>query len=131
MEYSLHLNRYLWQIFRQLPGSWKQKKRILSRIAGSIQDYVSEGNLVTYVQLVCRFGKPEQIAAEYINSMEAEEYIGAFKSRRNVLGIVLTAVVLALLMWAGFLAFCYYDFADSINGTLVTEEVSVIGRMEY
>ena len=63
--------------------------------------------------------------------MEAEEYIGAFKSRRNVLGIVLTAVVLALLMWAGFLAFCYYDFADSINGTLVTEEVSVIGRMEY
>lgn len=129
--YSVHLIRYLWQIFRQLPGSWKQKKRILSRIEGSIQDYVSEGNLVTYVQLVRRFGKPEQIAAEYINSMEAEEFIGAFKSRRNVLGIVLTAVVLALLMWAGFLAFCYYDFADSINGTLVTEEVSVIGRMEY
>ena len=83
MVTNVHILRYLWEIYRELPGSWKQRKRILSKMESSIRDYVSDGAHVRYEQLKTRFGDPKQIASTYVSEMEAAELLQGMQIRRR------------------------------------------------
>ncbi len=97
----VHLMRYLWEVSRQLPGSWKEKKRILSRMQRSIRDYVSEGENPSYEKIIERFGKPNQIAATFLGEMETEELLRNMKASGRVVQIVAITAILIIAMWAG------------------------------
>ena len=102
MRTNVHILRYLWEIGRELPGSWKQKKRILAKMRNSIQGYASDGENISYNQIKTRFGDPMQIAATYVSEMESEELLNAVNAKRVTLHIALIAAVFAVALWAVF-----------------------------
>ena len=96
----------------------------------SIRDYVSEGADVTYGQLVKRFGEPRQIGFIYVNEMETDELVKELTNKKNVAGVTLVTVIILVTLWIGYLGYCYIRFEDSIKGTLVISDVTVIERTE-
>ena len=121
----LTLARYLWEVYRELPGNWKQKKRIVTQMRGSIRDYVSEGANVSFEQLVNRFGEPKQIAATYVKEMEAGEVLEELKSNRKILFTVGAAMAAAVILWAGWIVASYMDHVKDMNGYAVVEIIEV------
>lgn len=121
----LPLARYLWEVYRELPGNWKQKRRIVAQMRDSIRDYVSEGASVRYEEIVKRFGEPKQIAATYVNEMEAGEVLEGFRVKRQILATVLVTTMVIVGLWIGYLVYCYADFQDSVNGYMVVDVIEV------
>lgn len=92
---------------------------------GSIRDYVSEGTTIRYEQLVNRFGEPGQIAATFVNEMEAGEVLEELKSNRKILFTVGAAMVAAVILWAGWIVASYMDHVKDVNGYAVVEIIEV------
>lgn len=125
MMARVHLLRYLLTVFRHLPGSWKQRIRIVRKMGRSIRDYVSEGADVTYGQLVKRFGEPRQVAFIYVNEMETDELIMRLKINSRIVSAVLVAVTLLIIMRFCFNLVSLNAFERDVNGYAVVEIIEV------
>lgn len=125
MRTNVHILRYLWEISRELPGSWKQKKQILSRMERSIRDFVIENASVDYHAIVKRFGAPRQIAESYITEMETSELLEGMRIRQKILLVAIGAVVLLVIMRFGFLLAAYLGFDKDMRGYAVVEITEV------
>lgn len=122
---AVNLLRYLWEISRELPGSWKQKKKILFRIKHSIQDYLSDGDEISYSQIKERFGEPKQIAYSYVENMETEEVTKELKISKKIIRIITVAAIAMVVLWGGYVALCYINFQDSMNGYIIVEVTEI------
>lgn len=122
MGKNLALLRYLWEISRALPGSWKQKKRILSAMASSIRDYVSEGSDISYEQLKARFGEPKQIASTYVMDMEAEDLLESLQTKRIVVAVA-TAIIVTAGIWLVTIVDAYVNHKKDMAGYAVVEVI--------
>jgi len=121
----LHRIRYLLEIYLKLPGNWKEKRRVLSRIRSSILDYVSESSYVSYDRLVQRFGTPDQIVSGFIGEMEPMELLTLVHTKKEVLRNISLTALLLVLMWAGLIAASYLTYQDDMTGYLVIGEVEI------
>ena len=127
---AISVRWYLWRIRRELPGSRKQKKEILSRVEQSVRDYVSENPGTDYKKITARFGTPQQIAESCIAEMETSEIREELKFGWRVRNMILAGVTLAVLIWFGFVALAYYDMFKYQNGYAVVE-IEEIEQIEY
>ena len=89
---------YLRKIRKMIPGG-KAKEQILEQIHQAVEAYLEENPGADWDAFQERFGTPEQISASYIAGMEPEEILGKFKKKKWIVGVVVGAVVLALLFW--------------------------------
>ena len=90
---------YLRKIRKMIP-SGKAKEQILEQIHQSVEAYLEENPGADWDAFQDRFGTPEQISASYIEGMEPEEILDKFKKKKIIVGVVVGAVVLAILLWA-------------------------------
>lgn len=118
---KLHLLRYLLAVYRELPGSWKQKIKILRGLKHCILDYVSDSGDITYDKLLKRFGKPKQVAFTYVNEMETDELIQEIKVSKKIVNIVLATAVIMVLIWTVKTAISYIDHVKDANGYAIVE----------
>jgi len=126
---AIPVRRYLWEVYRELPGSRKQRKQIISRVEQSVRDYASENPRISYRGIKARFGSPQQIAESCIAEMETSEIREELKFGWRLRNIILAGVTLAVLIWFGFVAWAYYDHTEYVNGYGVIE-VEVIEQTE-
>lgn len=125
MMANVHLLRYLREVFWELPGSWRVRKRIVSRMAVSIRDYVSDESRVSYKQLVERFGEPKQVAFIYVNEMEPDELVEEIRVSKKTVSIIMVAAVMMVLLWTVSLMISYTDHEKNVNGYAVVEIIEV------
>ena len=121
--------RYLWQIYRELPGSWKEKKQIVTKMESSIRDYVSEDAYVTLDQLKNRFGEPKQIALTYINEMEAHKLSKELKKEKSIVYTVIVTAIVIVALWAGMVVTSYIDHRKNANGYAIVEIIEIDNKV--
>lgn len=126
---ELQIRRYLWEVSRELPGSRKQKKKLLSRVESSVREFASEESASDYAAIVKWFGLPQKIAESYVSEMEASDLLEEMNVRRKVVHILLASVTIIVLIWFGFTATAYYSHLKNENGYAVIE-VNEIERVE-
>ena len=97
MVWNVHLLRYLWEVREELPGSRKQKKKILSRVESSARDFVIENPGADYNAIVSRFGTPMQIAESNVAEMDTAELLGSLQIQRRIAAIILAAATLLIM----------------------------------
>ncbi len=119
------LLRYLWEIYRELPGSWNQKKKLLSRVDRSIRDYLSSGGEISYNRIKERFGEPKQIVSAYVEEMEADEMLVHMKVGKKIARIFFAAAAVALVMWAGCVVAAYINVQRGSNGYAIVEVIEI------
>lgn len=95
-------------------------------MAASIRAFASDHPSADYEHLVARFGSPEQIAATYVDEMESGELINSLRIKRKILCLVVGAVIMALIIWLGYLRICYLEVKENtgyiVVGGIIEEE---------
>lgn len=125
MMEKVHLHWYLWTVYERLPGTRKQKKKILSRVKDSIQEYVSENPNADFASIVKCFGTPEQFAESCVAEMDSSYLLEGMRTSEKILRIVMIAVTLGILIWVGFLTMAYCDFQKYENGYATVEIIEI------
>ena len=108
--------RYLGQIWRKIPGSRKQKKQILSCLATPVRDYAERNPNGGYDAIAHRFGEPEQIAASYLEELDASELKKQLSIRKKILCAVVAVVIIAVGIWAGVVLYALHEYGDAMPG---------------
>ena len=126
-ERQRQINRYVRAVASYLPCTRKQKKQLLTVLRNEAEAYCSE---TCDADLEMRFGTPQQVAAAYVDAMSTQELLAALR-RRQVLTILIAAVLTALLLWVAALCVSLYDYHQAYNGwseTSIIEGPSPYGQ---
>lgn len=124
MGITVPVLRYLGQIWWKIPGSWKQKKQILSCIAPPVRDYAERNPHGGYDAIVTRFGTPEQIAETYLADMELEELSKHLKIRKKIITILVASALSIVILWGVAVLHILHEYGDVTPGYIeVTVEV--------
>lgn len=100
-------------------------------MANSIRDYVSEGEYVSYARIVARFGRPEEIASDYLSELEIQEVVAVIDNGKKKMRLIVICACMIAILWMGYVTYCYYDLLDSLHGTMVIEGPYVIEKTEF
>lgn len=78
-----------------------------------------------YAAVARRFGEPKQIALDYVNETETDELLNGLKEKNGIIRIALIAAVIAVALWAAFVATSYVSFEKDMNGYMVIDVIEV------
>ena len=120
------VRRYLRQVWNGLPCPKREKRRILSAINETLEDYLLENPNAQYEEIQARFGPPQQIAASYIGAMETQELMKRLRTRKRILGVTLTAAALLVAMWLVYLGICFEEVEQNANGYLSEGQIVIV-----
>lgn len=97
----------------------------------SVRDFVTENPHADYAAITQRFGTPQQIAASYIEEMDAQELTLQLRIRKTIVRIVAATALVLVLLWAGVVVTALIRHVKAMNGYLIVGEAEVIDRTEY
>ena len=93
------LKRYYRSIRKDLPCSYKMKKRIMQQIQESVDQFLEQNPDADFDAVQLHFGEPQTIALSYIEDQDAPELLRKMRIKRRVLAIVAGVLAAALLIW--------------------------------
>ena len=119
---------YVKSVERQLAGSRKQKKDYLKKLTADVAERLEEAPELDTAALASAFGSPEELAQDFMETLETAEIKKAFTWKH----IVLIGVIAALVIWLGVAAAAFIDAHINNHGTGV-EYIgdSIISTEEY
>lgn len=108
---------YLKAVEQQLSGKKAQKKAYLKKLAADVAERLEEEPELDSAALALAFGSPEELAAEFMGTLDVKDVKKAFGWKK----IVLIGVIIALLIWGAIGIIAVVDSHKSVNGYTVYE----------
>lgn len=108
---------YLKAVEQQLSGKKAQKKAYLKKLAADVAERLEEEPGLDSAALASAFGSPEELAAEFMGTLDVKDVKKAFGWKK----IVLIGVIIALLIWGVIGIIAVVDSHKSVNGYTVYE----------
>lgn len=108
---------YLKAVEQQLSGKKAQKKAYLKKLAADVAERLEEEPELDSAALALAFGSPEELAAEFMGTLNVKDVKKAFGWKK----IVLIGVIIALLIWGAIGIIAVVDSHKSVNGYTVYE----------
>lgn len=94
---------YIKKVEQHLPGKKAQKKTYLKKLSADVAERLEEEPSLDSAALALAFGSPEELAADFKETLDATEIKKAFIWKHavviGVLAIVLIWFVAILIMW--------------------------------
>lgn len=113
------LEKYYRSIRSWLPCSRKLKKKLLSQIRSNISAYVEEHPSAAFSDIQQRFGKPQQIAATYVNELETQELLRDLRVRKKIVRIVAACATTIIVMWGATVITALIDNHYTKDGFMI------------
>ena len=88
---------YIKSVKRRLVGNKRQKKAYLNKLTADVADRLEEEPALDETALADIFGKPEELAQDFMETLDAKEIKKAFTWKQ----VVVLGVIAALLIWLG------------------------------
>ena len=88
---------YIKSVKRRLVGNKRQKKAYLNKLTADVADRLEEEPALDETTLADVFGKPEELAQDFMETLDAKEIKKAFTWKQ----VVVLGVIAALLIWLG------------------------------
>lgn len=103
MEQTYHT--YLHSIKKQITCSSVLKRKFLSDLESELWQFSEETN-ADYAQVVNHFGSPEQVAADFMDSLETEVLQNSGQRQKHIFLFIISVLCLLLLI----LSVIFYQF---------------------
>lgn len=110
------LKRYYRSIRKDLPCSYKMKKRIIQQIQESVDQFLEQNPNADFAAVQLHFGEPQTIALSYIEDQDAPELLRKMRVKRKVIAIVAGTMALALALWMAVVVWGIVDAEQTTNG---------------
>lgn len=94
------VKKYLRRVRGWLPCTRRMKNDIMARIEESLLSWSQDNPNCTYPDIEARFGKPEKIAAVYVENVGAEELLHNLHVKKKIVTAVTAVAVIIALIWA-------------------------------
>ena len=116
--------RYICSVSDTLSCSGKTKRRIVSQIRDSVEDYLLQNPDADFDMIQTHFGTPQEIAASYVNEQDASLLLKKMSIKKKVLVIVAGVMAVVLLIWIGYIGWAAHRAEKTID-RFVTVEVKI------
>lgn len=93
------LKRYYRSIRKDIPCSYKTKKRIMQQIQESVGLFLEQNPDADFTAIQLHFGEPQTIAMSYIEDQDAPELLRKMRIKRKVIAIVVGTMALIVAIW--------------------------------
>lgn len=103
MEQTYHT--YLHSIKKQITCSSVLKRKFLSDLESELRQFSEETN-ADYAQVVNHFGSPEQVAADFMDSLETEVLQNSGQRQKHIFLFIISVLCLLLFI----LSVIFYQF---------------------
>ena len=110
------LKRYYRNIRKDLPCSYKMKKRIMQQIRESVDQFLEQNPDADVDAVQLHFGEPQTIALSYIEDQDAPELLRKMRIKKKVLAIIVAAMSLILAIWLLATAWAIADAKRTTDG---------------
>lgn len=124
-NHDADVRRYLREIRRELPCTGKSKRRILKQILEMTELFAEDHPEVDYLQIVARFGTPQQIAESYVDEMETREITKNLRIRRKIIGIISIVAVAIVAIWIGVVSAAMIGHNNEMDGYAVITDTEI------
>lgn len=116
--------RYIRTISDALSCSGKTKKRIVSQIRDSVDDYMLQNPDADFEMIQTHFGTPQEIAASYVDEQDASRLLKKMSIKKKVLVIVAGVMATILLMWVGLVTWETYR-SQALSDRVIAEAIKI------
>lgn len=99
MIHNPSAKKYLRRVRRVLPCVGKMKKEMMNMAACDISAFLQEQPEADYETIESRFGKPETIAAAYVENMGTAEILKKMYIRKRIMTALLLVLVFVVVTW--------------------------------
>lgn len=90
------ISKYLKEIILLLPGDSGSKRKYISGLKEDIYDFAADNESVTFRDIVLHFGEKEEIAKQYMDTLD----IKAVKRKLSIKRVVSAILIIALIVWS-------------------------------
>lgn len=104
---------YLKAVEQQLSGKKAQKKAYLKKLAADVAERLEEEPELDSAALASAFGSPEELAAEFMGTLDVKDVKKAFGWKK----IVLIGVIAVILIWLVGITIALIDGHYGVHGT--------------
>lgn len=116
------LNKYYREIKKNLPVSRKEKKKFVSELKGSIEEYMGRNREVSSQEIMEQFGTPEAIALSFIEQEDNGKTVETVMRSRRKYGFILLSICFVLVLVTATCIFVVFD-TYNINHGYFSEDV--------
>ena len=110
---------YLHSIKKQITCSSVLKRKFLSDLETELRQFTEETN-ADYAQVVNHFGSPEQVAADFMDSLETEVFQDSGQRQKNIFLLIIAVLCLLLISLSYFFIRFYNATGDESKSEIVT-----------
>ena len=121
-----NVKKYLRRVRGWLPCTRRMKNDIMARIEESLLSWSQDNPNCTYPDIEARFGKPEKIAAVYVENVGAEELLHNLHVKKKIVTAVTAVAVIIALIWAVSVAIVTVDAMLDTHYGYETYEMHII-----
>ena len=97
-DINLYLKKYFRDIEKLLVCSKDEKKKLISDLHISIENYITNNSNVSINDIITNFGTPEQISEYSLASEEHHHTVKSIKSTGRIIRIVMLAVISVIVI---------------------------------
>lgn len=115
------LKRYYRNIRKDLPCSYKMKKRIMQQIQESVGLFLEQNPDADFDAVQLHFGEPQTIALSYIEDQDTPELLRRMRIRRKALAIVAGTMALVLAVWMVAMAWAVINEQQTTGGHVIVD----------
>ena len=116
------VKKYLRRVRGWLPCTRRMKNDIMARIEDSLLSWAQENPNCDYPDIEARFGKPEKIAADYVDNLGTAELLKNLHIKKKIVTVVTAVAVTIALIWAVSVAIVTVDaMLNTHYGYIVNE----------
>ena len=103
---------YLKEVEQQLCGKKAQKKAYLKTLSADVAERLEEEPNLDCAALALAFGSPEELATEFMETLDTKDVKKAFNGKK----IVLIGVIAIVVIWLIGVSIALFDGHASVNG---------------
>ena len=113
------IKKYLKEVEKHIPFSSKQKRDFIQLLTNNISELTERYKVITYEDIVENFGNPEEVAHQFISSLDTITLNKKLNTSRYVkrLIIVIAVFLMFYTIWISTLAYIDYKKAEDHNIT--------------
>ena len=93
------VKKYLRRVRGWLPCTRRMKNDIMARIEDSVLSWAQENPHCSYTDIEAQFGKPETIAADYVDNLGTAELLKNLHIKKKIVATVAAVAVTIALIW--------------------------------
>lgn len=115
---------YIRRVLALIPCSLREKRWLRERITEAVEPYAGLG----YDEICEKLGKPETLAATYVEEMDTAELLKKLNMRKRILTVISAVVLIILVSWTTAVMWAVREFNSSrYNHVIIVKN----GEAEY